>query len=283
MLNPARNPPLLPPKTTAINLFLAGSTLGPIVDSLHNQCLLTYTFAPITLDLPGSVNESTSTTSHLFASSWAVPPLLGFAYLVLGYVLPRIIESVVGSFKSKDFVDEDNISITMKPTFHAETIEKLKTRAILAVSSTAAIIKLSEFLEVHSNTAYELNNNVFILDAKTNLMIMMLADALQWISLDKTAVGLLAATITAIGGPLSELPFVANDFWQYTTEAADYLPLSGTFFESGGIADAIAIKLLGEGYRELALSRITGPCYFAVTLDAIALGRYFYNDSTHSK
>ena len=280
LLTSSKKQPLLPSKATAIKLFVAGSTLGPIVDSFHNQCLLTYTFAPITLDLPESVNESTSSTSHLFASSWAVPPLLGFAYLILGYVLPRIIELVVDHFKSKDFVEKKIISTTTEPTSEIETLEKLKTRAILAVSSTSVIIKLSEFLETNSGTSYELNNSSFVLDAKINLMIMVLADALQWISLDKTAVGLVAATITAIGGPLSELPFVANGFWQYNIEAADYLPLSGVFFESGGIADAIATGLLGECYRELALSSITGPCYFAVTLDAIALGRYFYLSNT---
>ena len=115
----------------------------------------------------------------------------------------------------------------------------------------------------------------FTLDAKTNLVIMLFADALQWISLDRTFVALLAASITAVGGPLSELPFVANGFWHYNVDAADYFPLSGTLFESGGIADAIASSLLGEEYNTLALSSITGPCYFAVTLDAIALGRYF--------
>jgi len=88
-----------------------------------------------------------------------------------------------------------------------------------------------------------------------------------------------AASLTAFGGPLSELPFVANGFWHYLPESADYLPLSGDLFRPGGVADAVASKILGEGYNGLALSSITGPCYFAVTMDAIALGRYFYGSS----
>jgi hypothetical protein len=34
-------------------------------------------------------------------------------------------------------------------------------------------------------------------------------------------------------------------------------------------------SILGDNYQDLALSSITGPCYFAVTMDAIALGRWF--------
>ena len=116
-----------------------------------------------------------------------------------------------------------------------------------------------------------------ILDSKTSLVIMILSDILQWIWLDQTPVALVAATITAIGGPLSELPFVANGFWHYIPQAADYLPLSGLDLPNNIIVE----KLLGdgEGYRDLALSSITGPCYFAVTTDAIALSRYFYSCS----
>ena len=263
MLLPSKSQPLLPPKATAMKLFIAGSTLGPIVDSLHNQCLLTYDFAPITLDLPDSISSQ-----HLFASSWAVPPLLGFAYVVLGYVLPRVIELLVGS--------TDNTATA------SESTDKLRTRAILAVSSTAAIIKLSEFLETHSGVLYQINNHHIVLDAKMNFLIMAMADAIQWLALDRTLIALLAAVITGFGGPLSELPFVAHGFWHYNVNAADYLPLSGSLFQPDSVVDNIVLHLLGEGYRELALSGITGPCYFAVTLDAIALGRYYYHSREES-
>jgi hypothetical protein len=277
MLVPRKNaPPLLPPRETAVKLFVAGSTVGPIVDSLHNQCLLTYDFGPITLDVPDLFDISTS-AEHLFASSWAVPPLLGLAYVILGYILPRIIEWIIHLNTSSTTAKLDVVAITVNGR------ATLKTRAILAVSSTAAVIKLSEFLETHSGVTYQLFDTPILLDATTNLMIMILADVLQWISLDGTLVALLAAIVTAFGGPLSELPFVANGFWHYNSEAADYLPLSGMMFQPGGFADTIASKFLGGEYKELAISSITGPCYFAVTLDAIALGRYFNERSTTDK
>ncbi|KAL3775744.1 hypothetical protein ACHAWO_010552 [Cyclotella atomus] len=163
-----------------------------------------------------------------------------------------------------------------------EIEEKLAMQAILAVSSTAAIIKLSQVLETHSGSTYQLGHQTVLLDAKTNLIFMALADALQWVALDRTLIALIAAIITAIGGPLSELPFVAHGFWHYNIDAADYLPLSSTI-QSGGIADTIASRLLGEKYEELSLSSITGPCYFAVTLDAIALGRYIYQTTDEGR
>ena len=275
MLTPSRNrPPLLPPKATAIKLFVAGSTLGPIVDSLHNQCLLSYDFAPVTLALPPLIARSSTTATPLFCSSWAVPPLLGIAYIVLGYILPRIMELLTQMFRTQSS-RSDAGDISSKIAVTTEDKSVLQTRAILAVTSTAAVIKLSEFLETHTGMTYYFNNHPINLDTNTNLIIMLLADALQWISLDRTSVALLAAALTAVGGPLSELPFVANGFWHYNIDSADYFPLSGTLFESGGIADVIVSRLFGEGYNTLALSSITGPCYFAVTLDAIALGRYF--------
>jgi hypothetical protein len=257
-------PPLLPPRATAPKLFLVGSTVGPVVDSLHNQCLLAYDIAPITLMSPSA--------HPLFCSSWVVPPLLGAAYIVLGYILPRIIELMANSLSStRNDVQLNNRRIQKK---------ELKSRAILAVTSTALIIKLSQFLQTHD--AISLGGHTIIMDAKLRLFIMVASDALQWISLDRTPLALVAATITALGGPLSELPFVASGFWHYIPQAADYLPLSGDFFQQGGIVDTVASNILGEGYHDLALSSITGPCYFAVTMDAIALTRYFDQSGDNS-
>ncbi len=256
-------PPLLPPRAIAAKLFLVGSTVGPIVDSLHNQCLLTYDIAPITVMSPSA--------HPLFCSSWAVPPLLGVAYIVLGYMLPRIIERMTNlqSSSRNDVLNDRRI--------HKK---ELKSRAILAVTSTALIIKLSQFLQ--TNDVISLGGHSIVMDAKLSLFIMAASDALQWISLDRTPVALVAATVSALVGPLSELPFVASGFWHYIPQAADYLPLSGDFFHQGGIADKVASNLLGEKYNDLALSSITGPCYFAVTMDAIALTRYFEQSGENS-
>lgn len=222
-----------PSVSTSAKLFGFGATIGPLVDSLHNQFLLEYDFAPIAV-----WPLSDSNAGYLFASSWAVPPLLGIAYVVLGGLLPPIFERVIGRTKHE---------VTIEPSVRGN-------RAILAVMSTALIIKLSELLETNHSNSIEFN------------YLVMLACALcQWTLLDGTLAALVTASIVSIGGPLSELPFVAHGFWHYLD--GDYLPLLNvpTFPLEG---------LLGPDYQSLSLSSITGPCYFAVTMDAIALGRW---------
>ena len=242
----------LPPQSTAIRLGTAGFVAGPIVDSLHNQCLLQYNIAPITLSY-------SSDQTALFCSSWVVPPLLAFAYIVLGYILPRIIEFLPIPRESFDY-NNDNSNV-------------LRKRALLAVSSTELIIKLSEFLQTHESI--QIGNNLFHSDAGSNSLLMGAADLCQWMILDRTPVALVAALVTAFGGPLSELPFVASGFWTYLPEAADYTPLA--MIQPGAATEGIMSTLLGDDFRDIALSSITSGCYFAVTLDAIALGRYFYS------
>lgn len=158
---------------------------------------------------------------------------------------------------------------------------ELRNNAVWAVASTALIIKLSEILQTHDTInwwGYPIS-----LDSNLNLMLMTASDAAQWVLLDRTPTALLAAGIVAFLGPLAELPFVAHGFWHYLPESANYLPLAGEFFQSGSIVDRVAINFLGEGYHELALSSITGPCYFAVTMDAIALSRYIYMISSDDR
>ena len=109
----------------------------------------------------------------------------------------------------------------------------------------------------------------------------MIASVSQWAILDGTISSLIIASITSIGGPLSELPFVANGVWEYVDQAADYFPLLNVVPNSSNNSiniNSLLQIVLGENYQTLALSSITGPCYFAVTMDAIALGRWF--DST---
>lgn len=258
------NQPLLPPQRTAARLGAMGFIVGPAVDSLHNQSLLRYDIAPISVSF--SPTSIPSESDHpLFSSSWVVPPLLAFAYIVLGYILPRLIELLPIRRKRLDYIDNDNIDI--------EDSNELRNRAFLAVSSTAAIIKLSDFLQMHDSI--QIGGNIFNLDAASNLLLLCVADLCQWAALDLTPVALVSATVTAFGGPLSELPFVSAGFWEYIPEAADYIPLA--MVQPDGAADALLSSLFGADYRDLTLSSITGPCYFAVCMDAIALGRYFYS------
>merc|ERR1712174_191732 len=109
-------------------------------------------------------------------------------------------------------------------------------RALQAVASTISIIRLSEYL-------VSMNGS----NSSNNLIILSLIAFLQWAILDQTPASLITGIVTSIGGPVAELPFIANGCWHYLPEAADYVPFSS----------------------------ITGPCYFAVCMDSIALGRWF--------
>lgn len=173
------------------------------------------------------------------------------AYLVLGAILPRLVSLLL---------DKVNATTANGEEESVSSSSALRTKAFLAVSTTAIIIKLSEVLETSS----------FFSSSEINVFIMIAAALTQWGLLDGTISSLITALAVSVGGPLSELPFIAAGFWQYLPQASDYFPLKDLDWE--------ILKLLGNDYQDLSLSSITGPCYFAVTMDAIALGRWFDDD-----
>lgn len=205
-------------KLTIAGLMAFGGIVGPLVDAVHNQALLEYDVLPVTI---GAFNARTSAL---------IPPLLSVAYLLLGCVLPRLSEQLFGDDRVANSPD-------MSP----------QTRAILAVTSTIAIIKLSEVWTVEG------------LPASSILAKLVEACFVQWAFLDGRRASFALALIAGFGGPLAELPFLAGGCWHYTSP--DYWPLQ-TFDVSLG-PDSWA-----------GLSSVTGPCYFAVTTDAIAIGRW---------
>lgn len=252
-------PNIFPKPLPALKLVLTGATVGPLVDSLHNQCLLEYQKAMV--DIPAFVSSSdllmkmSDEPSYILRTSWYIPPLLGVAYIVLGAILPRIASLLMAkTHETSTIVKEEKSSSS----------SELRTKAILAVSTTALIIKLSEYLETSS----------LFSSSEMNLLVMIAAALTQWGLLDGTLASLITAVIVAIGGPLSELPFVAAGFWHYLPQASDYFPLKDLDWD--------ILKLLGDDYQDLALSSITGPCYFAVTMDAIALSRWFDVDEDNN-
>jgi hypothetical protein len=250
-------------------LFRAGATIGPLVDGIHNQSLLRYPVAPIHIPwpswmhatdvssssiLPVGVESSITddTTSWLLASSWLIPPLLGIGYVVLGSLLPRALQWML-----------DTLAPPKMGTFvipKVNTID-LGKKAVLAVLSTAAIIKVSDLLVTYPDATQGILSYIPG-TAEQHIVALMFLGLVQWTTLDRSLVGLLAASIAAFGGPLSELPFVAQGCWEYLPSVQDYFPLQG-------LVDT-------ETASHLALSSITGPCYFAVTLDAMALGRFVH-------
>eukprot|EP00523_Entomoneis_sp_CCMP467_P007781 CAMPEP_0168735780 /NCGR_PEP_ID=MMETSP0724-20121128/9516_1 /TAXON_ID=265536 /ORGANISM="Amphiprora sp., Strain CCMP467" /LENGTH=968 /DNA_ID=CAMNT_0008782947 /DNA_START=93 /DNA_END=3001 /DNA_ORIENTATION=- len=279
------SPPLSLP--TAAKLFGVGATVGPLVDSLHNQCLLRYHYAPIDIVSPFATAAATATTtttadaaasSLILATSWAVPPLLGLAYVVLGSVLPRLFQKGLDAVAAAAAtVAATTNHVKKSPTNLSPPTNvgsnDLQARAVVAVLTTAAIIKLSDYLVLHPTATADLLPLPSTLSLADQHIALLLALALlQWAVLDGTLAALLAASVTSVGGPLSELPFVAGDIWQYLPEAGDYLPLQNIVSSDSG---SLWSTLLGADYNQLALSSITGPCYFAVTMDAIALGRWF--------
>jgi hypothetical protein len=136
-------------------------------------------------------------------------------------------------------------SATFTPPFHLSTAQS----ALLAVCTTAAIVRVSGSLASAGSAAGPLP---FAL-----LCAMALA---QWRALDGSAASLALAAAAAILGPIAETPFMAAGAWAYAHP--DYWPLAPL-----GLGPAA-----GAGWA--GLSSLTGPCYFAVTTDAIALGRW---------
>mmetsp|Transcript_14255 Transcript_14255/g.46806 ORF Transcript_14255/g.46806 Transcript_14255/m.46806 type:complete len:246 (-) Transcript_14255:972-1709(-) len=122
--------------------------------------------------------------------------------------------------------------------------------AIAAVAATTCLIRASAIL--HESAASSPGSAVAALAA---------AAVLEWALLDRSWASLLAAAVAGVGGPLAELPFVAAGAWHYLPSTFAYAPLGG---------------------GDLVLDAITGPCYFAVTCDAIALGRWFDASETES-
>jgi len=119
-----------------------------------------------------------------------------------------------------------------------------RARALAAVSTTVCIIKASEVLELAGAPA------------RLALPLLFGGCTLQWALLDGAFSSAALALLAAVGGPLAELPFLRLGAWHYLPEACDYFPL-------------------GLDTTWAGLAAITAPCYFAVTTDAIALGRYF--------
>ena len=318
--------------STATKLFSTGFIVGPIVDSLHNQCLLRYDILPISVQWPtititgpvspvapllsfGVDNDPSIIDHHyypfFFCSSWTVPPLLGIAYLILGGVLPRIVESILLQVKLKneqrnsksmattpdDTIDtiDTSLSSSSSPSYSStsqqQKQEQLQTRAILAVTTTAIIIKLSEYLETHHDILFVDNDTTtttttsMLLSylnihthSEASLLVMLMAAIIQWAVLDGSIIALLVATLTAIGGPISELPFVGHGVWTYLDEAANYFPLQNININNilQQLPEQLPQIIFGtSNYHDLAISTITGPYYFAVAMDAIALGRWF--------
>jgi hypothetical protein len=302
----------VPSRPVTGRLFATGATLGPMIDGLHNQCLLQYDAWPIAIDLPpaaATTMQHSYFEPHFLASSWAVPPLLGLAYVVLGGVLPRLFHKLIADLVPAAAATKTATAAKRQPPSRSQqggsnlpqqqqqqqqqqqsgkTKKKnlfvLGFKAVAAVLSTAGIVRMSQVLILQPHLVPLFNTAAFegSTDAEQYLLLLLTAVVTQWAYLDGTAAALLTACTASIAGPLSELPFIAAGLWHYLPEVADYQPLQ---WNDGVLAAVLENVGVGnhdkEYYESLSLSTITAPCYFAVTMDAIALGRFY--DALHDE
>ena len=205
-----------------LTLAAAGGTLGPATDAIHNQVLLAYDVMPVQLPVLGFVAKT----------SLIIPPLLAITYCLLGGIFPPLVAAVLGTGRLPS-----SLVGSLPP----------ERRALLAVASTATIIKISALLATSNVPAS------FALGALCSLALM------QWAVIDGSFASLALAVLLAVAGPLAEIPFMALGCWHYT--APDYWPLAAIGFGAE------------TGNPWAGLSSLTGPCYFAVTTDSIAIAQ----------
>jgi hypothetical protein len=192
------------------------------------------------------------------------------AYVVMGKVLPRFVQHWIHALSP---VFEEKMEVETG----RQSALQLGLKAATAVASTAAIVKLSEYLILHPGGGGGLLENTAAFESATlleqQLLILITAAVVQWAYLDGTLAALLVASLASIGGPLLELPFVSAGVWEYLPKVTDYFPLAG--FDAGSGVGVLFSNVFGKDYQSLGLSSITGPCYFAVAVDSISLGRFF--------
>jgi hypothetical protein len=283
---------ILPTPAATSKVFFTGSSIGTVIDSLHNQCLLRYNVAPITVEWPTFLNDVVASASsnrflfneYLFTSSWTVPFLLGVAYIVLGSILPAIIQNFIGIILNLAGIREtSNLNNIGDQFLNGERLAEISSRqslqikAVLAVSTTAGIVKLSEFLVLNPSFGNDYLSIFSNSPEQQHSILLFCCVVIQWIALDRSLSSLITAWITSIGGPLSELPFVAAGVWEYLPAVSDKLPLEGLahLLESDSMLRLSISSILGANFDKLAISSVSEPCYFAVCLDAIALRRFF--------
>jgi hypothetical protein len=242
-----------------------------MVDGLHNQCLLEYQYAPIYWSASLKLSQE-SELLFSFHSSWIVVPLLGIAYVVLGALLPRVVAWLAVQTQDRMRATNVHSAPILTEVSKKDDIQSTRNRAFAAIVTTAMIVGLSAYLQTHPVSTF--SSGFFGTDGpgQQNLLILAALALLQWFILDGTVVSLVVAAITSVGGPLAELPFVSHGIWTYLPTASDYHPLQS--FDEGLFRSALT-AILGSHYQDLGIASITGPCYFAVAMDAIAIGRWF--------
>ena len=100
-----------------------------------------------------------------------------------------------------------------------------------------------------ASTAAVVQLSALVAGDPRGLLLVALAALVQWAVLDGTSTSFVVALAAGLLGPLCELPFLAAGAWHYIHP--DYF------------------------VGDFGLNSVTGPCYFAVTTDAITLANFF--------
>jgi hypothetical protein len=232
--------------STLLKLGATGAVVGTGCDALHNQAILAYDAFPVQLELwPGAS----------VATSLLVPPLLAFAYAVIGQGLPAVPRAlgVRGGVP---------LARGLSP----------RARALLAMLCTACVIRASEALTTAG-----------VPPASATLLLAAFALG-EWLVLDGSLVSLMVASVVGLGGPLAELPFLFAHAWHYLEPNVFPLrALSGLGSSAGALLPAGLVASLESVLPAIAdgsprwdgLDVLCGPCYFAVATDSIALAAWF--------
>ena len=99
------------------------------------------------------------------------------------------------------------------------------------------------------------------------MALVTAAVLLVWALLDRTLASLVVATAAYLGGPWSEIPFMAAGARHYVAAYADV---------------GIDVPWLSHS-SVMMMCSISHPCYFAITLNAVALRRWFQSSSRSSE
>ncbi|KAL1520352.1 hypothetical protein AB1Y20_021942 [Prymnesium parvum] len=208
-------------------LAVTGATIGPLVDAIHNQALLSYDVAPIHV---GPIHTSA-----------AIPFLLALTYSLLGGIFPALLEKVA-----------PQVGL---PLFSPLLGRAPLASAFAAIGSTVIIVKASELLLLAHVPSTLATAALYALCA------------LQWAAIDTTPLAALLALAVSIVGPLAELPFMSFGLWHYLASVQDYWPLSsiGLDATTGPCWSGLA-RITAPCYFAVCTDAIVLGKYFASTL-----------------
>jgi len=174
-------------RPVSASLFIAGATVGPLLDGIHGTVqLLHYDYLPF--DVGG------------LHSSLVVPPLLGAFYTTVGAMT----------------IAADAVLLERDAASTRDAVQRCRSPAYVALSVgvVAALLELSALL-YRSGLPYG-----------TLAAILAVGGAANWAAMDRTPQGLALCVLCAVTAPGSEL-IIINWFGWWAYAAPDVLGLGG--------------------------------------------------------